>query len=82
MLPTTTIYLDSRHALPNIHGETSSIEVEIPGGIELSPNTKVWLSEFTCPASWDTIDASNNKLYVRELGGADRGISFRLAHMT
>ena len=72
MLSTAKIYLDSRHALPNTSGETSSIEVEIPGGIELKPNTKVWLSEFTCPASWDTIDASNDTLYVRELGGADR----------
>ena len=72
MLSTTKIYLDSRHALPNTRGETSAIEVEIPGGIELHPNTKVWLSEFTCSASWDTIDASNNRLYVRELGSPDR----------
>jgi len=75
MLSTTKIYLDSRHALPSARGETSSIEVEIPGGIELKANTKVWLSEFTCPASWDTIDASNNTLYVRELGGAERVLS-------
>jgi hypothetical protein len=72
MLSTTKIYLDSRHALPSSRGTTSSIEVEIPGGIELRPNTKVWLSEFTCPASWNTIDDSNNTMYVSELGGLPR----------
>jgi hypothetical protein len=72
MLSPTKLYLDSRHALPDTRNETSSIQVEIPGGIELKPNTKVWLSEFTCPASWDTIDTSNHKLYVRELGEPDR----------
>ncbi len=72
MLSTTKIYLDSRHALPSTRGTTSSIEVEIPGGIELKPNTKVWLSEFTCPASWNTIDDSNNTMYVSELGGLPR----------
>jgi hypothetical protein len=72
MLSTTKIYLDSRHALPSTRGTTSSIEVEIPGGIELKANTKVWLSEFTCPASWDTIDESNNTMYVSELGGLPR----------
>ena len=30
------------------------------------------MSEFTCPASWDTIDASNNTLYVTELGSTHR----------
>ncbi len=72
MLAVTKIYVDSRHSLPNSKGGTSSLQVEIPGGIELKPRTKVWLSEFTCPASWDTIDASNNVLYVRELGQPDR----------
>ncbi len=72
MLTTTDIYLDSRHALPSSRGTTSSIEVEIPGGIELKANTKVWLSEFTCPASWDTIDSSNNTMYVSELGSLPR----------
>ncbi len=72
MLNTTKLYIDSRHSLPSTHGGSSSIEVEIPGGIELHPNTKVWLSEFTCPASWDTIDYSNNVLYVTELGATHR----------
>jgi hypothetical protein len=72
MLSTTKIYIDGRHSLPNPQSGTASLQIEIPGGIELHPKTKVWLSEFTCPASWDTVDASNNTLYVRELGEPDR----------
>ncbi len=72
MLTTTKIYVDSRHCLPNPGGGTSAVQIEIPGGIELKPQTKVWLSEFTCPASWDTIDESNNVLYVKELGDPRR----------
>ncbi len=82
MLSTTKIYVDSRHSLPNANGGTSSVQIEIPGGIELKPKTKVWLSEFTCPASWDTIDASNNALDVRELGSPNRTLLIPLALMT
>ncbi len=72
MLGVTKVNVDSRHSLRNTKGGTSASQVEISGSIELRPRTKVWLSEFTCPASWDTIDASNNVLYVRELGEPDR----------
>ena len=64
MLSTTKLYVDSRYA---VSSSGSSIEVEIPGGgIDLKPSTKVWLSEFTCVASWRTVDATNDTLYIQE----------------
>jgi hypothetical protein len=63
MLSTTKVYVDSRHAVSN---SGSSIEYQIPGGVSLKPSTRIWFSEFTCVAAWDTIDDSNNRLYVKE----------------
>jgi hypothetical protein len=63
MLSTTKLYVDSRYA---VSSSGSSIEYEIPGGIDLKPSTKVWLSEFTCVASWRTVDASNDTLFLQE----------------
>ncbi len=65
MLSTTKLFVDSRYA---VSGSGSSIEYEIPGGIDLKPNTKVWLSEFTCVASWRTVDASNDTPFLQEEG--------------
>ena len=43
------VFLDSRYALADgtflIPGET----------ILLEPNSRMWLGEFTCVASWDTL---------------------------
>ena len=63
MLSTTKVYVDSRHAVSK---SDASIEYQIPGGLNLKPSTRIWLSEFTCVAAWDTIDNSNNRLYVKE----------------
>ena len=63
MLSTTKVYVDSRHAVSK---SDSSIVYQIPGGLNLKPSTRIWLSEFTCVAAWDTIDDSNNRLYVKE----------------
>jgi len=56
------VCLDSRYALADgtflIPGET----------ILLEPNSRVWLGEFTCVASWDTLDESNNSFSVVEYG--------------
>ena len=68
MLSTTKVYIDSRYAVSN---SGSSIDYQIPGGLNLKPSTRVWLSEFTCVAAWDTIYSSNNRLYVIE-GAVDR----------
>jgi hypothetical protein len=63
MLKTTKVYIDSRYA---VYDSGSSIEYQIPGGLNLRPATRVWLSEFTCVAAWNTIDDTNNRLYVKE----------------
>jgi hypothetical protein len=68
MLSTTKVYVDSRYAVSK---SDSTVEYQIPGGLNLKPSTRVWLSEFTCVAAWDTIDDSNNRLYVKE-GTVDR----------
>ena len=70
MLSTTKVYVDSRYAVSN---SDSSIEYQIPGGLDLKPSTRIWLSEFTWVAAWGTTDNSNNILYVKE-GTVDRTI--------
>jgi hypothetical protein len=63
MLSTTKVYVDSRYAVQN---SGASVEYQIPGGLDLKPSTRCWLSEFTCVAAWDTIDSTNNILYLLE----------------
>ncbi len=63
MLSTTKVYIDSRYATVK---NSSFSEFEIPGGIELKPSTKCWLSEFNCVAAWHTLDESNNTLFLVE----------------
>ena len=70
MLSTTKVYVDSRYAITDTG---SSIEYQIPGGVELKPTTRCWLSEFTCVASWHTIDNSNSNLFILE-GAVRRGL--------
>ena len=56
----TKVYLDSRYSLD---GKTFDLS---NAGLLLNPKSRCWLSEFTCVASWDTLDASNNQLVVIE----------------
>jgi len=56
------VFLDSRYTLD---GETFLIPGE---SILLEPNSRVWLGEFTCVASWDTLDETNNTFLVVESG--------------
>jgi hypothetical protein len=63
MLSTTKVYIDSRYASVT---NGPSIEYEIPGGVPIKPATKVWLSEFTCVASWHTLDETNHNLFLTE----------------
>ena len=63
MLSTTKVYIDSR-CVTTKNG--SSIEYEIPGGVDLKLTTRVWLSEFTCVAAWHTLDATTNTLFLLE----------------
>ena len=56
----TKVFLDSRYALPDG-------SLQIPGGgVLLDPDNRCWLGEFSTVASWGTIDATNNILYVQE----------------
>mgnify|MGYP007022708962 CR=1 FL=1 len=63
------VFLDSCYALDD--GETFIIRGE---AILLEPNSRVWLGEFTCVASWDTLDESNNSFTVVE-GGLSRSVT-------
>ena len=57
------LFIDSRYTLP----DGSFV---VPGEqILIRPETRIWLGEFTCVASWDTIEAGvNDTLVVHELG--------------
>ena len=54
----TKIFIDSRYSRD---GTTFDLH---DAGIVINPDSRMWLSEFTCPASWDTIDSSNDSLVV------------------
>ena len=59
---TTKLFLDSRYSLPDG-------TFLIPGeAILMEPSSRCWLSEFTCVASWHTIDESNRRFGVIEGG--------------
>ena len=54
------LFLDSRYTLPDG-------SFEVPGdALELHPDSRCWLGEFTCVASWNTIDATKRELVVIE----------------
>ena len=61
MLSTTKVYVDSRYATTK-----KGSEYEIPGGVQMKPSTRCWLSEFTCVAAWHTVDATNNSMHLLE----------------
>ena len=54
----TKVFLDSRYSRD---GSTFDLH---NAGIVINPDSRMWLSEFTCPAAWDTIDSSNDSLLV------------------
>jgi len=64
----TKAYVDSRYSTGD--GKTFSLH----GGLNMHPDTKMWLSEFSCVASWDTIDETNNKLEVVDGSPLDQRI--------
>ena len=56
-LRTTKVFVDSRYAFG---GGGSNILYEIPGGgVELGPNARCFVSEFTCVCAWSTLDDTN-----------------------
>ena len=60
---TSKVFVDIRYA---ISGYGSSVQVEVPGGVDLGRHARVFVSEFTCVASWDTTDSTINILYLIE----------------
>ena len=54
----TKVFLDSRYSRD---GSTFDLH---DAGIVINPDSRMWLSEFTAPAAWDTIDSSNDSLVV------------------
>jgi len=65
-LRTTKVFVDSRYA---IGAGGSSILYEIPGGVELGPNARCFVSEFTCVCAWATIDETNRHQVVQTTSG-------------
>jgi hypothetical protein len=66
-LRTTKVFVDSRYAVMGTSG--SSILFEIPGGVELGPNARCFVSEFTGVCAWPTLDETNRYQTV-VIGGA------------
>jgi hypothetical protein len=65
-LRTTKVFVDSRYAMGS---GGSSILYEIPGGVELGPNARCFVSEFTCVCAWATIDETNRHQVVHTSTG-------------
>jgi len=66
-LRTTKVFVDSRYAVLGTSG--SSILFEIPGGVELGPNARCFVSEFTAVCAWPTLDDTNRHQSVLTPGG-------------
>jgi hypothetical protein len=66
-LRTTKVFIDSRYAVMGTSG--SSILFEIPGGVEVGPNARCFVSEFTGVCAWPTLDETNRYQTV-VVGGA------------
>ena len=57
------LYIDSRYRAT---GTASNFEYELPETIELPKNTKAFITEFMGVNGWDTVNPTNNKLYIVE----------------
>jgi len=58
------IYIDSRFKSPSSRGNSDFI-IDLPENISLPNDTVCFVDNVVIPNSWKTIDASNNKLYVK-----------------
>jgi hypothetical protein len=65
-LPVRKIFIDSRFL---VSGDSSSFQYELPEVVELPQDTAAFVTEFTSCASWDTVSARNDHLYVVEQTG-------------
>jgi hypothetical protein len=57
------LFIDSRFA---VSGDSSSFQYELPEVLELPHDTVAFVTEFTSVASWDTVNANNNQIYIIE----------------
>ena len=66
------LFIDSRFLTS---GSTSSFEFELPEIVNLPKASEggaaCYITEFTAVNSWDTVDSSNNQLYIVERNGAN-----------
>ena len=70
------LYVDSRF---RSSGTTSDFEIELDQGITLAANAHAYLSEFTGVVSWNTINESNQNLYIGESVGGTK--TFRIIQL-
>ena len=55
------LFIDSRFA---VSGDSSSFQYELPEVVELPHDTVAFVTEFISVASWDTVNANNNQIYL------------------
>ena len=60
------LYIDSRY---RASGTASNFEYELPQTVELPKNTRAFITEFTGVNGWDTVNSSNNQVYLLEQWG-------------
>ena len=60
------LYIDSRY---RASGTASNFEYELPETVELPKNTRAFITEFTGVNGWDTVNSSNNQVYLLEQWG-------------
>ena len=63
LLQTRKVYIDSRFLKS---GTPSSFEFELPEILDLPRDTVAYITEFTAVCGWDTVNASNNRVYIVE----------------
>ena len=64
MLECKKIYIDTRFKTPDSRND-SDFFVELPSTVNIPDNCVCYIDDIVIPMSWNTVDARNNKLYVR-----------------
>ena len=64
MLDCKKIYIDSRFKTDDSRSD-SDFFVELPRTLNIPDNCVCYIDDIVIPLSWNTVDARNNKLYVR-----------------
>jgi hypothetical protein len=64
MLECKKIYIDTRFKTPESRSDADFF-VELPSTVNIPENCVCYIDDIVIPMSWNTVDARNNKLYVR-----------------